>query len=811
VSEHEHEQLERVAIAYDLGGAVGISAMATDRARRRTRRASKGIEVEDEGEGRSERTNTRVAIPTQKKQKRGEDGEDQADQRDMQVQDGSRGRDNAATTARGSDRHPGNRQTDRPRSLDGSLKIMVFTDNHLGYLEHDPIRKDDSFEAFEEAFKIALEKNVDLVLLGGDIFHDNKPSKRTICKTIEILRRYCLSDRPVDFEVLNSAKEDGVLSSTFGSTNCDDPNFHVGLPTFTIHGNHDDPAGVDLVSALDILASSNLLNYFGKSKIEGTGTGQIKIKPVLLSKGKTKVAIYGLGWMRDERLSKLFQMPGGVKWCHPDGFDSTLCNDDFFNIFTVHQNRAQHNPRNCISESLFWHGLDLVIWGHEHESLPAPTQSVGGKKYLISQPGSTVQTALTPGEAKQKHCLFLEIQEKRWRAKPIPLTSVRPFIFDNIVLREELDIEGDNLGFEDKSEDIAELLEMRLNGLLDSLGDIKDPNLRHKIPLVRLRVDYNGFTTINSQRFGQKFVGKVANPNDIILFTKSTKKDGGDADMLQGGANGAMHGGGLQDNSNTQEQVKIDEFIAEHLSSSLEVLSTKELNAALHDFVDKDETKAMQICVKNALKNAQSEKKAAADDSNRAGNDIDAGDLDGFFDDVFALDATKAGGELEDSTQKRKGREKANPAPKRGKTSAGRSRAKATSASKSVTTTQTRGSKRNLPTPKEDSLDFEPEEIEDSDSVEEYHPKAGSKTATKRKGASKRTKSADIVPPSFEPATTFRDESDDDDVLVRSERTRGSRGGITKSGSAFTQHLKNQSQSRSRQQKPKRTPRTQWD
>lgn len=29
------------------------------------------------------------------------------------------------------------------------------------------------------------------------------------------------------------------------------------------------------------------------------------------------------------------------------------------------------------------------------------------------------------------------------------------------------------------------------------------------LPLVRLRVDYTGFSTINSQRFGQKFVNKV--------------------------------------------------------------------------------------------------------------------------------------------------------------------------------------------------------------------------------------------------------------------------------------------------------------
>lgn len=41
------------------------------------------------------------------------------------------------------------------------------------------------------------------MLLGGDLFHENKPSRSTLVKTIEILRRYCLSDRPVQFEVVS--------------------------------------------------------------------------------------------------------------------------------------------------------------------------------------------------------------------------------------------------------------------------------------------------------------------------------------------------------------------------------------------------------------------------------------------------------------------------------------------------------------------------------------------------------------------------------------------------------------------------------
>jgi double-strand break repair protein MRE11 len=37
-------------------------------------------------------------------------------------------------------------------------------------------------------------------------------------------------------------------------------------------------------------------------------------------------------------------------------------------------------------------------------------------------------------------------------------------------------------------------------------------------------VDYTGFTTINSQRFGQRFVGQVANPHDILTWCKSATR-----------------------------------------------------------------------------------------------------------------------------------------------------------------------------------------------------------------------------------------------------------------------------------------------
>lgn len=57
-----------------------------------------------------------------------------------------------------------------------------------------------------------------------------------------------------------------IMCSTHLSrrVNYEDPNLNIGLPVFTIHGNHDDPAGSDNLSAVDILSSAGLLNYFGK-------------------------------------------------------------------------------------------------------------------------------------------------------------------------------------------------------------------------------------------------------------------------------------------------------------------------------------------------------------------------------------------------------------------------------------------------------------------------------------------------------------------------------------------------------------------
>ena len=77
-----------------------------------------------------------------------------------------------------------------------------------GVWEKDEIRKDDSFDSFEEVLQMAVQQNVDAVILGGDLFHDNKPSRPTIIRAIDLFNKYCLSDNPVQFQVVSDQQQD---------------------------------------------------------------------------------------------------------------------------------------------------------------------------------------------------------------------------------------------------------------------------------------------------------------------------------------------------------------------------------------------------------------------------------------------------------------------------------------------------------------------------------------------------------------------------------------------------------------------------
>lgn len=304
------------------------------------------------------------------------------------------------------------------------FKILVATDIHLGYQEKDPIRGNDSLVTFEEILEHARKQEVDLILLGGDLFHENKPPRKIMHGCLGLLRKFCMGDKPISFEFLSDQSVD-FSHCQFPTLNYEDPNFNVSIPVLSIHGNHDDPTGQGNLCTLDLLHTAGFVNYFGKT----TSLEKIQISPLLLQKGQTKLALYGLGSVRDERLHRMF-VHKNVTMLRPKEDK-----DDWFNLFVIHQNRSKHSATNYIPEQFLDDFIDLVVWGHEHECRIEPEWN-GSQNFYVSQPGSSIATSLSEGETAKKHVGLLHIKGKDFKMTKLPLETVRLFYMEDIILSE---------------------------------------------------------------------------------------------------------------------------------------------------------------------------------------------------------------------------------------------------------------------------------------------------------------------------------------------------------------------------------------
>lgn len=406
-----------------------------------------------------------------------------------------------------------------------TFRILLTTDNHVGYMENDQIRGDDSWKTFAEILSIGRERDVDFILQGGDLFHVNSPTKKSYYHVMRSLREHCWCDKPIEYKLV-SDPSDAMAAKHFTYPAEYDMNVNVGMPLYAISGNHDDATGEELLSPLDVLGVSGLLNHFGRV----IDNEQISICPLLFNKGSTNLALYGLHSIREERLMKTMAS-GNLEFLEPDtGDDGTI---QWFNLMCIHQNHVHRPGVKVVEETSLPTFLDFILWGHEHDCRPVAMRNDITGSYIL-QAGSSIATSLTEGETLDKHVYILSIKGKDFSLEPIKLKTVRPFVMKDVILsRTGLRATSSN------KKEVLNFLMMQVELMIEKANSVwKENNVELfeegivteadiPLPLIRLRVEYSGgYEVENPRYFSNRFVGKVANVNDVVLFYKKKKYQG---------------------------------------------------------------------------------------------------------------------------------------------------------------------------------------------------------------------------------------------------------------------------------------------
>ena len=113
--------------------------------------------------------------------------------------------------------------------------------------------------------------------------------------------------------------------------------------------------------------------------------------------------------------------------------------------------------QECLHPEQLPDWVDLIIWCHEHESIPKFEVQENKKIY---QPGSTIPTCLTESEGILKHAGLLEIKGKECVLTPHYLEkSYRPMAIISINLDE---MEKPGLGLENLESEVIEMVEREI-------------------------------------------------------------------------------------------------------------------------------------------------------------------------------------------------------------------------------------------------------------------------------------------------------------------------------------------------------------
>ncbi len=199
-------------------------------------------------------------------------------------------------------------------------RFAHIADVHLG-AHREPALQKLELTAFGKAMEKCVERDVDFVLICGDLFHVGIP----------------------DLGVVNSALAKMVEVGK------------AGIPIYAIYGSHDyTPTGT---SVIDILSTAGVLTNLSRWKIEGS-----KLKLEVVEDEKTGAKLTGISARKIGLESKYYEMLDRKALEELDGFK----------IFAFHSGITQFKPAHLremetLDIASFPQGFDYYGGGHIHE------------------------------------------------------------------------------------------------------------------------------------------------------------------------------------------------------------------------------------------------------------------------------------------------------------------------------------------------------------------------------------------------------------------------------------------------------------
>jgi DNA repair exonuclease SbcCD nuclease subunit len=336
------------------------------------------------------------------------------------------------------------------------MRIAVISDCHLGY-GYNTALENDSFENFDEAMSIALEKNSDLIILGGDIFDSRMPRTTVWAKAMKILTK------PLFY------KSDAKLVSGDKFLKKISKRILERIPVIALHGNHERRIRGEL-NVIEALENAGLVIHLHKNN-------------VVFEKDGIRVAIHGMSNV-PERYAK-----DNLKEWNPKPIK------DCFNILILHQSISPFvfSPLEPPSLSLkdLPDGFELILDGHVHTY---SAEKINGTGFYII--GSTIPTQLEEKESLVEKGLLIIDLNKNVNVEFVHLKNCRKFIYDKIIINPNLPA---------------------VSQLESRLSEIIYKHVHKKPPLIKLKIfGEEGTITENDLRaLEKKYNGKA-----ILIFSK---------------------------------------------------------------------------------------------------------------------------------------------------------------------------------------------------------------------------------------------------------------------------------------------------